>query len=175
MTAEINFGSLTLKDALDLAILIEEEARDRYEEFTKVVGGRYAGDASDMFRLMASYETRHRAELEERRRARFGDAPRTVSRDQFYDVEAPDRGKPRVFMSARQALEVALSSEENAFEFFASALPHVKDPEVRALFEELRDEERKHQELVRVRLEKLPPGPDVEEDEADEPGSDAGG
>lgn len=175
MTAAIDFGSLTLQDALDLAILIEEEARDRYEEFAKVVGGRYAGDAADMFRLMASYEMRHRAELAERRRARFGDAPPAVSRDQLYDVEAPDRGKPRVFMSARQALEVSLSSEEKAFEFFSSALPHVKDPEVHALFAELRDEERKHQELVRARLEKLPPGPDVEEEDADEPGSDPGG
>jgi rubrerythrin len=174
MTAALDFGSLTLQDALDLAILIEEEARERYEEFTRIVGGRYAGDASDMFLLMASYEKRHGAELAEHRRARFGDAPRRVSRDQIYDVEAPDLGKPRVFMSARQALEVALSSEEKAFEFFSSALPHVKDPEVRALFEELRGDEQKHQELVRARLEKLPPGPDVEEEDADEPGSDPG-
>ena len=174
MTAALDYASLTLQDALDLAILIEEEARDRYQEFTRVVGGRYAGDASDMFRLMASYETRHGAELTERRRARFGDAPSRVSREQLYDVEAPDPGKPRVFMSARQALEVALSSEEKAFEFFSSALPYVKDAEVRALFEELRGEEQKHQELVRAKLERLPPGPDVEEDEADEPGSDPG-
>jgi rubrerythrin len=174
MTAALDYASLTLQDALDLAILIEEEARDRYMEFTRVVGGRYAGDASDMFRLMASYETRHGAELAERRRARFGDAPSRVSREQLYDVEAPDPGKPRVFMSARQALEVALSSEEKAFDFFSSALPYVKDEEVRVLFEELRGEERKHQELVRAKLERLPPGPDVEEDEADEPGSDPG-
>lgn len=174
MTAALDYAALDLQDALDLAILIEDEARERYEEFTRIVGGRYAGDASDMFLLMASYEKRHAAELAERRRARFGDAPRRVSRDQLYDVEAPDRGAPRVFMSARQALEVALTSEEKAFEFFSSALPSVKDPEVRALFEELRGEEHKHQELVRARLEKLPPGPDVEEEEADEPGSDPG-
>lgn len=174
MTAALDFGSLTLQDALDLAILIEEEARERYEEFTRIVGGRHVGDASDMFLLMASYEKRHADELTEKRRSRFGDAPRRISRDQLYDVEAPDQGKPRVFMSARQALEVALSSEEKAFEFFSSALPHVKDPEVRTLFEELRGEERMHQELVRARLEKLPPGPDVEEEDADEPGSDPG-
>jgi hypothetical protein len=28
--------------------------------------------------------------------------------------------------------------------------------------------------MVRERLEKLPPGPDIEEEEADEPGSDPG-
>jgi erythrin-vacuolar iron transport family protein len=172
--AAIDFAKLSLQDALDLAILIEEEARDRYQEFTRIVGGRHAGDASDMFMLMASYEKRHGTDLAERRRARFGDAPRRVSREQLYDVEAPDPGKPRVFMSARQALEVALSSEEKAFDFFSSALPHVKDPDVRALFEELRAEEKKHQDLVRARLEKLPPGPDVEEEDADEPGSDPG-
>ncbi|WP_242360975.1 ferritin family protein [Anaeromyxobacter sp. SG17] len=172
--AAIDFAKLNLQDALDLAILIEEEARDRYQEFTRIVGGRYAGDASDMFMLMASYEKRHGTELAERRRARFGDAPRRVSREQLYDIEAPDPGQPRVFMSARQALEVALSSEKKAFDFFSSALPYVKDPDVRALFEELRAEEQKHQTLVRDRLEKLPPGPDVEEEDADEPGSDPG-
>jgi rubrerythrin len=45
---------------------------------------------------------------------------------------------------------------------------------VKALFEELRREEEDHIRLVRQRLEKLPPGPDLEDDEADEPGSDPG-
>jgi rubrerythrin len=77
-------------------------------------------------------------------------------------------------MSARQALEVALRSEEKARDFFEDALPHVGDPEVRQLFEELRTEEERHGALVRSRLVKLPLGPDVEEDEADAPGSDPG-
>jgi rubrerythrin len=42
------------------------------------------------------------------------------------------------------------------------------------LFEELREEEKHHVKLVGAWLAKLPPGPDVEEGEADEPGSDAG-
>ena len=46
---------------------------------------------------------------------------------------------------------------------------------MRALFEELRGEEEQHTpRSCRERLERLPPGPDVEEDEADEPGSDPG-
>jgi rubrerythrin len=173
-SAAIDFSTLTLQDALDLAILIEEEARQRYEEFTRIVGGRYAGDASDMFKLMAANETKHGNELAARRRQLFGDAPRHIPMSALDDVEAPDRGKPRVFMSARQAMEVALSSEEKAFEFFSNALPYVKDPGVKALFAELRDEEQHHQELVRAWIEKLPPGPDVEDDEADDPGSDPG-
>jgi rubrerythrin len=127
-----------------------------------------------MFKTMAVAETKHRNDLAERRRALFGDAPRRVSRDALDDVEAPDRGKPRVFMSARQAMEVALSSEEKAYDFFDEAIPRVSDATVKALFEELRTEERRHQELVQERLQRLPPGPDVEEGEADEPGTDPG-
>lgn len=172
--AGIDFRSLTLQDALDLAILIEDEAKERYEQFAKLVGGRYAGDASDMFRMMAGAEAKHREELAVRRRKLFGDAPSRVSASQIDDVEAPDRGAPRVFMSARQAMEVALASEEKAYDYFTGALPHVADAEVKALFLELQGEELKHQAYVKERLALLPPGPDLEEADADEPGSDPG-
>lgn len=172
--AGIDFRSLTLQDALDLAILIEDEARERYEQFARIVGGRYAGDASDMFKMMAANEAKHREELAIRRRKLFGDAPAQVSASQIYDVEAPDQGAPRVFMSARQAMEVALASEEKAYDFFTSALPRVTDPDVKALFLELQGEELKHQAHVKARLDLLPPGPDLEEADADEPGSDPG-
>jgi rubrerythrin len=174
MAQKIDFAKLTLKDALDLAILIEEEAKTRYDEFTRLVGGRYKGDADDVFRNMAQYEAKHAAELQARRAKLFGNAPATVSLDALDDVEAPDRGKPRVFMSPRQAMEVALESEKKAWDYFDEALRHVKDPDVRKLFEELRAEELQHQEYVKKAMATLPPGPDVEESEADEPGSDAG-
>jgi rubrerythrin len=170
----IDFARLELKDALDLAILIEQEARERYETFSRIVGGRYAGDAADMFGEMARNEAKHESQLAARRQTAFGDTPRKVSREMFEDVEAPDTGKPRVFMSARQAMEVALASEEKAWEFFDEALKHVKDPYVRGLFQELRGEEAQHATMVRARLEKLPPGPDLEEEDADEPGTDPG-
>ena len=170
----IDFARLELKDALDLAILIEQEARERYETFSRIVGGRYTGDAADMFGEMARNEAKHESQLAARRKTAFGDAPRKVSREMFEDVEAPDTGKPRVFMSARQALEVALASEEKAWEFYDEALKHVKDPYVRGLFQELRGEEAQHATMVRARLEKLPPGPDLEEEDADEPGTDPG-
>jgi rubrerythrin len=172
--AAMDVRTLSLKDALDLAISIEEEARERYDEFSQITGGRYAGDAADMFRQMAGYEARHGENLAERRRQLFGDAPRRITADDLDDVEAPDRGAPRTFMSARQALEVALAAEEKAHDFYAGALREVKDAAVRTLFQELLEEEANHVKLVRGRLEKLPTGPDVEEDEADAPGSDAG-
>jgi rubrerythrin len=111
MASKLEFAALTLQDALDLAILIEEEAQQRYEGFQRQVGGRYRGDASDVFRYMAEAEARHRAELVARRIERFQYTPRRVDRSWFEDVEAPDRGAPRVFMGPRQALQVALESE----------------------------------------------------------------
>lgn len=165
---------LSMQDALDLAVLMEEEAEERYLVLAQQVGGRYVGDASDMFRAMAVNEKKHGAQLLERRKRLFGDAPRAVTREMLYQVEAPDMGSVRVFMSARQAMEVALASEQKAREFFERTLKVITDPEVRSLFAELREEEEEHERLVRTRLARLPPGPDVEEDEADEPGSDAG-
>src|SRR5512140_1256104 len=117
----IAFDKLTAQDALDLAILMEEEAHERYLALARKVGGRYAGDASEMFRGMAANEARHGQQLAERRRRLFGDAPRKVARDMLYQAEAPDLGAVRVFMSARQAMEVALASEQKAREFFERA------------------------------------------------------
>jgi len=166
---------LSLQDALDLAILMEDEACQRYQEFTKQVGaGRYPGDAGDMFKSMSSAEAKHRTQLQERRRALFGNAPSRLTADMLEDVEAPDRGAPRVFMSARQAMEVALRAEEKAHDFFAEAGKRVEDPQVRKLFAELQTEEEQHAVYVRQIMQRLPPGPDVEDDEADAPGSDPG-
>lgn len=170
----IAIHALSAKDVLDLAVLAEQEAHERYQLLARQVGGRYAGDAGDMFREMAVNEARHGAQLAERRLRIFGKAPRTVTREMLYQVEAPDLGSPRVFMSARQALEVAAASERKAREFFDEALRHVQDPEVRGLLADLRDEEAQHEALVRARLAQLPEGPDLEDDEADAPGSDPG-
>jgi len=60
-------------------------------------------------------------------------------------------------MTARRALEVALRCEEKAYAFFTEALPHLDDPEVKALFDELGAEEVSHQDLVRRELLRLPP------------------
>ena len=165
----IDYGRLTLKDALDLAILIEDEARQRYTEFTEMLGARYPGDAADFFSMMAGYETRHARALALRRRRLFGSSKREVHGSMFTDVEAPDYGRPRPFMSPRQAMEVALEAEEKAFEFYDQALPKVKDGDVAALFTDLRAEEQEHAAAIRAKMQGLPSGPDLEDEDADEP------
>lgn len=159
MPPTIDFATLSLKDALDLAILIEEEARDRYEEFYENLNVHHTPDAAQFFQTMAGNEAKHGEDLAARRQALFPDEPRTVTRAMLWDVEAPDYDASRMFMTARNAMEVAMACEVKAHDFFDAALAYVKDPDVRALFEELRDEEVEHKQIVQAVLDKLPPAP----------------
>ena len=166
----IDFTTLSLKDALDLAILVEEEAQERYEEFAAQMDQHRTPDAAKFFRYMVENEAKHGRELSSRRVQLFGDAPRSVSRTMIYDIEAPDYDAARAFMSPRKAMEAALASEVKAHGFFEAALPAIKDAEVNALFVELRDEELEHQKLVNTELAKLPPDSGLsDEDFVDEP------
>jgi len=153
----IDFTALTLKDALDLAVLIEEEARERYEDFTVQMELHHTPEAAFFFRYMAANEEKHRAQLAARRKELFGSEPSRVTLGMLFEVEAPEFDEVRVFMSAREALQVAFRAERKAWSFFAEATPRVTDTEVRALFAELRDEEVHHQRLVLAELEKTPP------------------
>jgi rubrerythrin len=169
-TSGIDFSRLTLKDALDLAILVEEEAQERYEEMAHQMASHDTPEAANFFVFMAENEARHGAELSKRRQELFGGAPCGVSRAMLFDVEAPDYDEARAFMTPRQAMQSALRSETKAHAFFVAALPAIRDAEVKRLFEELRDEEVHHQALVRKELAKLPADPGVApEDFADEP------
>jgi rubrerythrin len=169
-TRGIDFSALALRDALDLAVLIEEEARDRYEEFADQMQLHASPEAERFFRFMAINEEKHRAQLHARRTQLFADEPTKVSRTMIFDVEAPEYDEAHAFMTTNNALESALRSETKAFEFFSSALEHVQDSQVRALFEELRDEELDHQELIRREMAKTPPDPELKAiDFADDP------
>ncbi len=169
-TEGIDFARLNLRDALDLAVLIEEEAKERYEEFADQLDLHHTPEAARFFRVMAGYEEKHRAELAARRAALFHDASPALSRSMLFDVEAPDYDEARAFMTSRQALMAALRSEKKAHAFFDAALPHVRDAEVKKLFEELRGEELQHQKLVEKELARLPADPAIPADDfVDEP------
>lgn len=155
-TQGIDFATLSVMDALDLATLVEEEARERYAELATQLEVHHTPEAAVFFKKMVAVEDMHRSELQARRRERFGNAPRRVTREMIFDVEAPDYDEARAGMSVRSALEAAMRSEVKAHDFFAAALPKLGDASVKALFTELRDEELEHQEWVRLELGKQP-------------------
>lgn len=170
MIRNVDFASLTLLDALDLAVLIEEEAKERYEELADQMALHNTPEAERFFRYMAINEAKHGSELWSRRVSLFGDAPKRVSRALLWDVEAPDYDAARAFMSPLKAMFVALHCEEKAESFFAEALPRIEEPEVKALFESLRAEEVEHQQLVMREIARLPPETNADEEAfVDEP------
>ena len=151
----IDIKTLDLRDALDLAILVEEEAQERYQELEHQMASHSTPEAGAFFAAMAANEAKHGHDLRDRRDRLFGAAPMRVKREMLWDVEAPEYDRVRAFMSVQAALEVALASEVKAFEFFVAALPSIEHPEVRALFEELRDEEVLHQSLVKGQMARI--------------------
>jgi rubrerythrin len=157
MSTSLDLSKLSLMDALDLAILIEQEANQRYKMFASQLGRRGSGlDAGTFFASMAENEAKHGTELLERRIALFGKVPMKLKLDDIYDVEAPESGAPRRGMSTLQAFEVGIEAEQKAYDFYDMALPGVTDPEVRELFIELRDEELEHVEMLKEKMAKLP-------------------
>jgi rubrerythrin len=156
VTTKLDFSKLSLVDAIDLAALIEIEAFKRYTLFAQQLGSRDSGDAGAVFKSMAVNERKHGEQLAERRHALFGEQPPKVNLDDIFDVEAPDVGAPSTNMSPLKAYEVALSSEKKAYAFYDEALEYVKQPDVKALFEELRDEEAEHVQMIEAIIAKLP-------------------
>ena len=156
MSTRLDLSKLSLMDALDLAKLIELEAYNRYCMFATQLGSTGGYDAGAFFATLAENEAKHGRELGARREAMFGNTPAQVTLDDLFDVEAPDMGAPRRGMSTVQAFEIGLAAEKKAYDFYDMALPGITDPEVRALFTELRDEETEHVEMLQEAMAKLP-------------------
>jgi rubrerythrin len=167
MSTRLDLSKLTLMDALDLASLIELEAKKRYTDFADALGSRGTDDAGAVFRSMAVNEGKHCEEIAERRLALFGDQRAKVTIDDIFDVEAPDSGEPRWNMSVLKAYQVALYSEQKAHAFYDEALVYVSQPEVKALFEELREEEAEHVRMLVNIIAKLPPSAALELEDED--------
>lgn len=156
-TKSIDFSKLTLRDALDLAVLVEEEAKERYQEFAHQMAIHHNPEAANFFRKMIEIEAMHEGRLGAQRKALFDDEPSAVRREMIFDIEAPEYDEARATMTVRAALEAALRSEKKAFSFFDTAATQVNDATVRNLFLQLRTEELEHASYVEKELAKLPP------------------
>ena len=164
----------SLEDALDLAIQIELEAMERYQEFARQIGTISEFDAGAFFLEMANNENKHAAELMSKKLALFGNTTCKFTIEEYYDfleIEAPEFDKAESFMSAEQALLVARASEIKAFQFFDKVSKLTNNLEVKKLFLELRQEEEMHRKMIETMLEKVEKGTDQlrSGDDIDEP------
>jgi len=165
MSSDIDFSQLSLRDTLDLAISVEEEAKERYDDFAEQMDAHRTPETAKFFRFMAANEVKHAEKLTAQRKDLFGDEPSSADTSILYDIEAPEFDAARAFMSVRAALDVAMESEVKAYEFYDGALAKISDAEVRELFLQLRDEEANHQELIRQTMAKVPEDDGFEPDD----------
>ncbi|MBN2797586.1 MAG: ferritin family protein [Deltaproteobacteria bacterium] len=168
MLPRLDFAKIDAMDALDLAILIEIEAMERYKYFSQSLGHTGGNDATSVFRMMVDAEGKHGEELAARRKQLFGTAPTRVHRDMVWDAEAPEEGSIRWGMSQLKALQICLAAEHKAFNYYDEAIPFVTNPEVVELFKGLRDEETQHVQLLEGIIAKLPPEADMELEDLDD-------
>lgn len=155
MGLDIDFAKLAPQDVLDIATFVEKEAHERYLELADEMERRQAAEAADFFRAMARRELRHGERLAARRQQLYGDAPAHVRDVVFWEIEAIDYRRELDRLSLRQALELALSAEAKAHDYYAQALQFHISTEVAELFEELRLAELEHQRMIREELARL--------------------
>ena len=160
MALEVDFSKMDGRDALDIAIVIEDEAQLAYEHLAEWVASDGNTEAAEFFSRMAVREKRHKTEIGERRRELYGDAPVRHDEDAPWQAEVPDYESVGKIVSLEEAFNVAMGAETRAHDFYADIARHAPDEAVRALAAEFADEEREHLGLLSAWLESVPESED---------------
>lgn len=155
MRSMIDLATLGLRDAYDFAIMIEEDALLRYGQMADLLGDD-PGGAGAVCRSMVATEWQHRSGLMARRASLFQDAPRFEISVLEEGIERPDVDDDDLPSTARQALEMALAAEWRAHAFYAASIPQLPDPDTRAFFHQLMEEEVEHAQYLATRIAGLP-------------------
>lgn len=155
----IDFSSMTLRSALGSAVLLEASAREFYLQLSRGMSQWGESSAAQFFMDMAKHEEAHRAELVARHRERFGDDAALETHPSLVALElvGPQSAEQAAELTVREALKLALHNETRARGFFLAALDQLTDPDVRALFGALYEEEIEHVRFVHDQLARLAP------------------
>lgn len=156
-------------ELLDLAILAEEEAAERYGEFADQMEQHHNVQAARLFREIRTRELEHLQRLREERKNR-SDQPSTIEPLHFFDsVEAPPYEATHYKMTPRHIFQVALEAERRAASFYKQLTQILKNPGAKNLARGCWEEELKHVEQVEEGMQHLPPGPNDWKEDHDEP------
>jgi rubrerythrin len=148
MALEVDFSRMDGQDALDIAIVIEDEAQLAYEHLADWVAGDGNTEAAEFFKRMAVREKRHKEEITARRTELFGDVPARHDENAPWEAEVPDYESLGREVSLEEAFNVAMSAETQAHDFYAEALEYIEDPQMSELFDWLRKAEIEHQRML---------------------------
>jgi rubrerythrin len=160
MGLDLDFSKLDERDVLDIAVQVEEEAEDNYEQLASWTEADGTAETADFFRRMAGLERRHREQLISRRNELFPDAPERQTRRGVWEVEQPDWDAIGPGLTLEAAFDLAMEAERQAGEYYGSAIEFAHEPRVQELFEVLRRAEEEHlRMLLEQRRRMLPSSP----------------
>jgi rubrerythrin len=155
MALQIDFSRLDPQDVLDLAIHVEEEAEENYQQLAAWMEADGNREVAGFFTRMANLERHHRDQLAEQRQQLYGDTPPRHSSRAVWEVEQPDYDDMERALSLEQAFELAIGAEQRAGEYYGSAIDYASDPNVIELFESLKRAEEEHLRLLREQRAKV--------------------
>jgi len=166
---QIDFSKLSLIELLDLAIVGEEEAAQRYGEFADQMDVHHNLKAGQLFREIQMHELDHMKTLRTKR-DRLSDQPVTIEPLHFFDaIEAPGYEKVHYKMTPRHIFEVALEAEESAVAFYEKLTKILNDAEAKEVAAEFLEEERGHVARLQQALAEQKPLPEDWEEDHDAP------
>ena len=148
MAVDLDFSKLSAMDVLDLAIYVENEAEDNYEELVSWMKRQGNEEAAAFFKRMAGLEELHRQQISAVRVQLFGEAAPTTTNSHAWEVETPDFDAIAPDVSLVAAYELAIGAETKAHDYYAGALEYATEPRMVKLLEHLRDAELKHKALL---------------------------
>jgi rubrerythrin len=148
-----SFVSLSPKEALQVAISIEERNAGLYHRFTELFtefGDEESLEIAAVFWEMALEERSHASLLQHKHTERYGDVPCALTEDELVEiVEVPKLGDGDVFgkdetPGRTRALNVALQAELSAQQFYSRLAEQAQHAPLRDLFLELAEMEDSH-------------------------------
>ena len=149
MALQVDFSMLDGQDVLDIAMQVEEEAKEHYEQLAGWLEADGKSDVAAFFTKMAGLERLHWDQLAAMRAEQYGDAPPRHSDRAVWEVEEIDYDALGKDIDLKGAFELAMDAERRAGEYYAEALEYASDPKTIELFEMLRDSEVEHLRLLR--------------------------
>lgn len=129
------------------AIRLEADAAETYERLAQEMEGRANPDVAALFRKFAAYSRMHLADARERAGREVGGLPRLSEPDFHWpDGRSPETPAPAdlELLGVRGALELALATERQACDFYATVAGQTRSERVQELAQEFAEEEAEH-------------------------------
>ena len=149
----------SLADLFAVAYRIEADAVERYNVLADQMEVHNNPELVKVFRDLARAEGIHAEEI----RRMAGDidviahGQRMARWSRGESPEEVDLGSAHYLMTPWHALQLALAGEKRALEFFTSIAATAKDPKIKKMAGEFKEEEAEHVNLVHRLLRKYPP------------------